>query len=389
MLSGARSRTAALLLLLAATAYAGQVFAEPSCDFSRLRQAAARSLVLVEGKLALRDTPLQETRRGFDTCLNTGFFVSRSGHVLTSLTGLAGCEEINVHHPDGRIVPAKLAAVDQAADLALLSTHLKDTPALPLAETAPDPGELLALAAARIRDSTPDAAIRPGLISSCDASIRLHGVKWQRLIEIPICAPEGAASGPLLNTSGELAGIILAVRSGETSGGRIGSDLVYGIPADQLAPILRRLKSGESHRLGWLGVSVAREPDKEEGVRVESVLRESPAQAAGIRPGDVLLEIAGQPLALEAPDTLARYVAQGVPGEDVPLKLLRGDQIKTISARIAPRPFLICHGSQRASGPISLLGRLSMERRFRDLQMENERLRNELAGLERLKSGRE
>ena len=129
----------------------------------------------------------------------------------------------------------------------------------------------------------------------------------------------------------------------------------YGLPADQVQAIVDRMRRGESRRLGWLGVAVAHEPGDRQGARVAAVLESSPAHLAGIRPGDVLLEINGAPV--ERPVTVAEMVAEAGPVPGVRIKLLRGDrQILQVAADLQPRPLAICIAPPRmgAEAPLTL-----------------------------------
>jgi S1-C subfamily serine protease len=275
------------------------------------------------------------------TFANVGFFVDSQGETLTSLLGLAGCADIAVRCADGREGPARVAAIDQPSGLALLKTDLRDTVPLQSAAQAPSVGDLVLLASARAADGSISTVLAPGLVSSLQASVRLQGFDWDGLIAASVHVRPGVASAPLLDMQGRLAGVLLAVGP---EGQRDGATCL-AIPSDELAAIVSRLREGKSRRLGWLGVAVSRESDRQEGVRVEAALEGSPAHTAGIQAGDVLLQVNEH--TIDDPAVLVRHVVQAGPGRTVEIKLLRADQVKSVAVEVGSRPLLICGGLRR------------------------------------------
>ncbi len=275
------------------------------------------------------------------TCSNCGFFVSTDGHVLTGLFGVAGSAQITVRCADGRRAEARVLAIDQPANLALLETDLSETVPLEMAGAPPDRGELVVLAALHRYEGRLQAGVLPGMIASVRASVRFQGVKWQDLLVASLSPPAGDAAAPLLTTDGRLAAIVLgAAESTASTPARFLSDgACLALPVTQLRPILDRLLRGESRQLGWLGVRLVREPGDREGALVGAVLEGSPAHEAGIRPGDVLLQIGSQPL--QDIDALARSVAEGGPRKGVKISVLRDGNVRAIAMDIGPRPLLM------------------------------------------------
>ncbi|MCK4283978.1 MAG: PDZ domain-containing protein, partial [Candidatus Brocadiae bacterium] len=98
--------------------------------------------------------------------------------------------------------------------------------------------------------------------------------------------------------------------------------------------------------LDWLGVAVAQHPGEGAGVQVKAVLEDSPADAAGIRPADVLLQVGGR--VVDAPAVLVEHVIEAAPGRTVDLKLRRGDRIQIVPVEVDWRPLLMWAGPPRA-----------------------------------------
>ncbi len=383
----ARSGTVLLWAVLAALTAALAPPARGACDLSEAASAASQSVVLVEGKLRLPrasvNLPEEQT-----LCSNTGFRFGSEGRVLTSLSAFAGCDELAVRTGDGRRVRAEIVAVEQSVDLALLETDLEGVAPLEPAVEAPEPGDAVVLPVARA-DGEPSLKLRAGLVSSRGASLRLRGVALDGLLTASLPAAPGTASAPVLDARGRLVGVVLAADAPGPP--RLEGTECYILPWAELRPYIGPLSEGRSRRLGWLGVSALQEPGDLEGVRVGDVLENSPAGEAGIRPGDVLLQIGDQ--AVEDAESLSGCVAQMGPREDVPVKLLRAGRIRTVQVDVEARPLLICGGSRRRGDPTVRLRwrRLwgapplasgAAQARLRDLAEQNARLRERIRELE-------
>lgn len=353
---GGAALAAALCVMLGAAPAAGAQ--EP--QLNTVLNRASKSVVKVSATFSSEGAPFPVEKEDA-VCLNTGFFVGTQGEVLTSLLGLAGCGEVTVLSPDGRRVPARVAAVDQRCGVALLKTDLTGTVPLEPVER-PVPGGswvFLAVALGPVEPAmaSPGSAqptkpaggqqggeagvlVAPGLVSPRRASVRLQGVEWQDLMVVSAAVRTGAAAAPLLDGEGRLAGVVLGVATAR------GAADYLALPADRLTPILDELKAGRSRRLGWLGVCVIQDAPDREGARVKATLEGSPAHAAGIRAGDILLQVDEQ--VVDSPTALAQEIAEAGPGRTVTLRLLREGQIKAVPVRVGTRPVLICGGLRRA-----------------------------------------
>ncbi len=344
MPSLSRLETAVLLTAIALLLPAQGLAART--DLRGLLERASSSVVRVESALSL-ETARQCGASATGTYSNCGFFVDTEGHVLTSLLGVAGCDRISVACADGRRTQARVMAVDQPANLALLKTELEDTVPFEPVQEAPEKGELVVLAGLRHHGDGLHGGVLPGMVISTRGSVRFQGIGWYDLPVLSLSPPTGEAAGPLLTMDGRLAGITLGVRTGSSGPARMGGDSAcVALPTAQLQPILDRLLRGESRQLGWLGVMLVRRPGDQEGVPVNAVMDGSPAQRAGIRPGDVLLQIGSEPL--RDVDALARSVAAGGPRRDVEVSLLRSGNVRTISVDIEPRPLLMWAAEREA-----------------------------------------
>ncbi len=271
---------------------------------------------------------------------NVGFVAGPHGEVVTCLLGLAGCERVYVAFPDGRRIEAQISALDQASGLALLSTGVEGVRPLQTAAQDPPSGSPALLATPYEGGAGVATTLEPTVLNAYEGTVRLGGVEWTGLMAAPLHLEPGCAGAPLLSEQGRLVGVVIGAEA--SPDGRAARPRALVLPAERLKPALERLLRGESRRLGWLGLALAREPADGRGLAVQAVLEDSPAMAAGILAGDVLLTVDGQSLA--GPAVLARRVVEAGPGRTVQIALRRGGEELTLPVGVEPRPLLICAG---------------------------------------------
>lgn len=312
------------------------------------RAHAARTVVRVKSTVPLDGVPVR-LRADEASFTNTGFFVGTDGEVLTSLLGLAGCRQITVTAPDGRAAKASVKAYDQPSGLALLQTGLTDSIPFEPAPACPAPGEGVFVAAAGTSASDRAAILTPGTVAEGCTPVRIHGSEWQDLVLASCALRPGSAAAPVLDKQGRLVGVVLGFASSPADERpEMGC---YVLTADGLQPILERMRTGHSQRLGWLGVIVAADREGGKGVRILEIMDGAPAEQAGLRRGDVLLEMEGT--ALDSPTVLAEHITQAGPGRDIDLLVKRREgAVEATRATIGPRPLLICGGMGRAGGEV-------------------------------------
>lgn len=373
---------AALLLSVVAVAVSA---AEGAPDFGRALKAADASVVRVRATVTTGGDPT----RGSATFTNTGFLVSDDGYVVTSLMAVAGSSQIRVVCPDGRTVDARPVAMDQAAGLVLLKCDLPGAMPLAFAAEGPALGDWVALAfAGKEATQGPDeaATMEPAHITAQDAAVHLNGFRWDGLLRASTRVCTGCAASPLLDQDGRVVGVVLAVKCAEPPSSVWQACDAYGLPANEVQAIVSKLRRGESRRLGWLGVAVAAEPGDREGAQVAAVLESSPAHLAGIRPGDLVLEI--NETAIESPSGVAELVAQAGPVPGMKMKLLRGSHIMQVTVDLQPRPLAICSTPARltAEAPITVQQLMEENRRLRlrvlELEAASQQLQDRLHQLE-------
>jgi len=328
------SRTA---LLFCGVMVAAVAVSAPSSggELPQFRTACARahnSIVLVRG-LAARGA---REACSEDRCTgrSTGFFVTDDGYVLTSMYAIGGCREIEVVRVDGARASAKVVGVDQKTSLALLETTFKtSSPLVPASEPA-EPGEWVLLASAYApHGESMGVMFSANLLSPARAPLRLRGVRWKDFLVGALTTRNMAAAVPVLNVRGEWVGTVAAVAEPTAE-----SALFYAIRTADVNVVMDDLKQGKSRWLGWIGLRLA-EVENDEGLIVEGMLEGGPADEAGIRPGDLLVEVAGA--AITRSSVLTDKVVNSAPGTVLKIKLTRGTRTKTVNVALRPRPLFV------------------------------------------------
>lgn len=259
--------------------------------------------------------------------------VHRDGTILTTTRAIGREEGLRVRLPDGTAVDADLAGWDPAAGIALLRprTSLARQPP-PVADVTPTPGALV-LTVARSWSNAVTASA--GIVAVVGGPLRT-GRRRQLAEVIRITAPmhEGFAGAGVFDASGRLAGIATA---GEIRG--------FGvvIPAAIATASANQILASGTPRRGFLGVAVQPvqpapsqvSDGRGRALLVAGVTPGSPAAAAGILVGDLLLDVDGR--AMEVPEDLLDALS-GRAGATVSARVLRGDAVRDVQIAVAARP---------------------------------------------------
>jgi serine protease Do len=264
----------------------------------------------------------------------TGFIFDPDGYVATNNHVIAGAGEVVVTMYDGRELAAEVVGFDRDTDLAVLKIDAgEDLPFVEFADSA------------SVRVGDPVIAIgNPfGLGSTVTAGIvsaqnRVIGAgRFDDFMQIDAPINHGNSGGPTFNLEGKVVGVNTAIQS--PTGGNVG--IGFAIPADLASKILVDLQDDGQVERGWLGVHIQGiDPDlaaslaldAPKGALVAQVAPGSPAAAAGLKQGDVVLSYNGQVVA-EVRD-LTRMVADTDPGTDAEVVVWRDGQEVTLPVEI-------------------------------------------------------
>ena len=264
--------------------------------------------------------------------LGSGFIISANGTVVTNNHVIAGADDIIVRVGD-KEYKAKVIGADPYMDIAVLRIETKDQ-FKPVSFGDSDKSRVGDWAVAIGNPFGLGGTVTAGIISARNRDINL--TRYDDFIQTDASINQGNSGGPLFNLKGEVIGINTAIIAPGQSGS-IG--IGFAIPANAAANVIDQLiKFGETKR-GWLGVRI-QEVTKEiaeverlkkpQGALVASVGENSPADKAGIKAGDIILNFDGKKI--DAMRTLPKVVASTEVGKSVELKIWRNK--KLISKRL-------------------------------------------------------
>lgn len=277
---------------------------------------------------------------GFDAqSLGSGFIVSDDGYVLTNAHVVENADEIIVRLYDRRELGAELVGIDEQTDLALLKIEADNLRMVTSGSSKDlEVGEwVMAIGSPFGFDHT----VTAGIVSAKDRGFRDQN--YVPFIQTDVAINPGNSGGPLINTRGEVVGINARISS--EPGRRSYAGLSFAIPMEVARDVIQQLKKHGHVSRGWLGVLIQDITpelsstfglEKPMGALVSRVFADSPAEAAGIKVGDVILEFQGEPI--KTSSELPPMVGGIRAGQKVKLEILRQSKRRMIDLVIGALP---------------------------------------------------
>ncbi len=273
-----------------------------------------------------------------ETSLGSGVIFSANGYVLTNYHVIQGADQIQVMLNDGRSATARLVGADPESDLAVLAVQLTQLPSITIGRS-----DSLRVGDVVLAIGNPfgvGQTVTQGIVSATGRS-QLGLSTFENFIQTDAAINPGNSGGALINAHGELVGINTAIFS--RSGGSHG--IGFAIPSDLAREVLTSIVEHGRVVRGWAGIEI--QPltlplaesfglDSANGVIVAGVLREGPADRAGLRPGDIIRRIDGKPV--NNAQTLLRSITSQRPGAVVELEGWRDGRSFTTRLRVEERP---------------------------------------------------
>lgn len=265
----------------------------------------------------------------------SGVIVREDGVILTNYHVVERARRINVHIRDGRMLRGRVLGVDRATDLALLKVEARGLPTVRLGDSdGARPGEwVLAIGAPLGLEAT----VTHGILSATGRT-QLGVNDVEDYLQTDASINPGNSGGPLVNLRGEVLGINTMIAGRNTGIGFAVSSRIAQFVIDQV------LRTGHVSR-GWIGVGLqdltpalvdSLRLTTTRGALVNAVERATPADRAGLRVGDIVTAVEGQPLA--DANALIRVITCKSPGERIALTVQRGGQTLSLSVQTASRP---------------------------------------------------
>ncbi|WP_034297825.1 Do family serine endopeptidase [Herbaspirillum sp. RV1423] len=270
--------------------------------------------------------------------LGSGVIVSPQGYILTNNHVVEAADEIEVALADGRKASAKVVGTDPETDLAVIKINLPNLPAITLAhvEQATVGDIVLAIG----NPFGVGQTVTMGIISALGRN-HLGINTFENFIQTDAAINPGNSGGALVDTSGNLLGINTAIYS--RTGGNLG--IGFAIPVSTAKNVMEAIINHGQVVRGWIGV----EPQditpelaesfgltKKTGAIIAGVLKNGPADKAGMRPGDILISIEDKQVA-DTTDML-NLIAQLTPGQKAKMTVLRKAQEATLEIVVGKRP---------------------------------------------------
>ena len=271
----------------------------------------------------------EQPRERKASSLGSGFIIKANGTVITNNHVIANAEDILVRVGD-KEYKAKVVGADPYMDIAVLKMETKDK-FTPVSFGDSDKARVGDWAVAIGNPFGLGGTVTAGIISARNRDINL--TRYDDFIQTDASINQGNSGGPLFNLKGEVIGINTAIIAPGQSGS-IG--IGFAIPANAASNVIDQLMEFGETKRGWLGVRI-QEVTKEiaeveklkkiEGALVASVGENSPADKAGIKAGDIILEFDGKKI--DTMRTLPKVVANTKVGKSVQLKIWRNKKLIT------------------------------------------------------------
>jgi len=282
-----------------------------------------------------------EAQRAFG--LGSGVIINPNGYILTNQHVVEAADEIEVALSDGKKLPAKVVGSDPETDLAVLHVDAQNLPAITLGQA-----ETLRVGDVVLAIGNPlgvGQTVTMGIVSALHRTgLRIN--TFENFIQTDAAINQGNSGGALIDASGNLVGINTAILS--QSGGSIG--IGFAIPVTTAKQVMEQLIASGMVTRGWVGVELQEiTPELADsfklgtttGVLVAGVQRGSPADRAGVKPGDIVTMVEGKQA--KDPDSMRNLIVALTPGKQATLKLKRGQNDLELQVKVGKRP-----GAKRA-----------------------------------------
>ena len=353
IVSGALSATAVSNLLDEPPAPTGVVTESPgeAEPVSEVRIAESSAVIEAVDRVAPAVVLISAEQGGLlgGTGTGSGVIYDAAGWIVTNRHVVEDTETMTVALSDGRTFQGEIYGIDTLTDLAIVKIEGSDLPTAPIGTSRElTPGQLaIAIGNPLGYENTVTTGIVSGLgriINASDANQASAPETLRNLIQTDAAINPGNSGGPLVNSAGQVIGINTAVST--TAQG-----LGFAIPIDIAAPIMAQAVAGDPIARPWIGIryvpitpAIADEQDLpvDFGALVASqtsapaIFPDSPAAAAGIREGDIIVSLDGEDITADA--DLSTLIVSHAPGDTITLRVLRDNSRRDIEVTLGELP---------------------------------------------------
>jgi S1-C subfamily serine protease len=303
--------------------------------------------------------PFGEPQPEEGTASGSGFVIDREGHVITNNHVVEGATDVSVKLGDSeQSFDAEVVGTDPGTDIALLKV---DAPADEFHPLRLGRSAELEVGDPVVAIGNPfglERTVTSGIVSALQRNIQApNGFSISHVIQTDAAINPGNSGGPLINAAGEVIGINAQIATGG-GGGNVG--IGFAIPIDTLRANLEQLKETGEVEHAYIGISGGTVTPEladalnlpvEEGVIVQTVVEDGPADKAGIEAGGTAAEVEGQEVRLggdiitevdgkkvASMDEMIEIVQESEPGDELKLTIVRGDEEKTAEVTLGTQP---------------------------------------------------
>jgi serine protease Do len=266
----------------------------------------------------------------------SGFIIEPDGLILTNNHVVDSADQLIVRLGDGREFDAEVVRRDEQTDIALLRIDAANLPTARLGDSdAMRVGDWVLAIGSPFRQQL-EHSVSAGIISGKSrGDIGIAG--YEDFLQTDAAVNPGNSGGPLVNLRGEVVGMntAIATQNGQYQG------VSFAIPINFASDIVQRLLRDGRVTRAWLGVTIrnvvpevaeANGLDRPEGVQIQEVLEDGPAERAGLRRGDVIVAMDGAPTARVS--SFRNRVSLSEPGQHVEFDVLRDGAPRTVTAEL-------------------------------------------------------
>ncbi len=325
-------------------------------DFTRVAEMTMQAVVHVKSTSVQRNAKMRDPFEDFfgspfdryfrmpdlqpSVGTGSGVIISSDGYIVTNNHVIANADDIEVTLYDNRTYKATIVGTDPTTDLALLQIKEKDLPTIPFANSDEVRVGEWVLAVGNPFNLT--STVTAGIVSAKARNINILREQFavESFIQTDAAINPGNSGGALVNLDGGLIGINTAIASNTGTYAGYG----FAVPSNIVSKVVEDLIQYGAVQRGVLGVMIrnvdgnlAREKglDITQGAYVDSLLENSAAGVAGIKPGDVIVSINETPVTNSS--SLQELIARHRPGDVVKVKVNRKGTIKTFDVRLTSR----------------------------------------------------
>jgi serine protease DegQ len=271
--------------------------------------------------------------------LGSGVLVSPEGYILTNHHVIEAADEIEIALADGRKSKAHVIGSDPETDLAVVKVNMQALPA-PMTFGHSDKARVGDIVLAIGNPFGVGQTVTMGIISALGRS-HLGINTFENFIQTDAAINPGNSGGALVDTAGNLIGINTAIVS--RTGGSLG--IGFAITASVARQVMEQIVQSGGVTRGWIGVEVQdltpelaesfKRPNTS-GALIAGVLKGGPADRAGIKPGDILVAVDGNPVIDSS--SMLNLIAALPPGKTAPITVIRNGREKTVTINVGKRP---------------------------------------------------